>query len=493
MPHADPDGARVARCASRSPASSTPRSASPITELDMVDAVVGRRRRRVEVGIRLTIVGCPASDRIERDVATGCRDPSPAPATSSRALGDDARAAGRAHRAAARRHGRPRQSVRPGQRSPASSRSRAARAASASRRSPRTSPSRSRRAGSRSVSSTPTCTASRSRACSGSSTTRAAARPTRVDDMILPPVAYGVKVISIGMFVEPTEPGGRASSVAVAWRGPMLHRTLNQFLTDVYFGDLDVLLVDLPPGTGDVAISLGQLLPNAEVVVVTTPSPPPPTSPSARASSPGRPASASSASSRTWRGFAEPGGGIVELFGSGGGAEVAERLSAGQEEPVPLLASVPLSIALRRGGDAGAPVVARRTRRPGGARDRGGRERARVASTFTAGAATRRVGAVTPMPARDPSRSRARARDRAPAPAGRRPRRLRGARARSPGLPDGLVTSIQQGRIGHRGAPAGGACREHDLGAGGRRTTGLHGADARRRTGLRCALRTQCG
>jgi len=91
----------------------------------------------------------------------------------------------------------------------------------------------------------------------------AGAKPTQVDDMILPPVAHGVKVISIGMFVE--------GNTAVSWRGPMLHRTLQQFLTDVFFGDLDVLLLDLPPGTGDIAISLGQLLPQAEVIVVTTP------------------------------------------------------------------------------------------------------------------------------------------------------------------------------------------------------------------------------
>ncbi|MEQ1737154.1 MAG: P-loop NTPase, partial [Rhodoglobus sp.] len=93
----------------------------------------------------------------------------------------------------------------------------------------------------------------------------AGAKPTKVGEMILPPVAHDLKVISIGMFVE--------GSTAVSWRGPMLHRTITQFLTDVYFGDLDVLLIDLPPGTGDVAISLGQLLPHAEVIVVTTPQP----------------------------------------------------------------------------------------------------------------------------------------------------------------------------------------------------------------------------
>ncbi len=87
--------------------------------------------------------------------------------------------------------------------------------------------------------------------------------PTRVDDMILPPVAHEVKVISIGMFVPGNQP--------VVWRGPMLHRALEQFLSDVFWGDLDVLLLDLPPGTGDIAISMAQLLPTAEILVVTTP------------------------------------------------------------------------------------------------------------------------------------------------------------------------------------------------------------------------------
>ncbi|MGB4778900.1 P-loop NTPase, partial [Microbacterium sp.] len=91
--------------------------------------------------------------------------------------------------------------------------------------------------------------------------------PTRLDDLILPPVAYDVKTISIGMFLPRDQP----PSAAVAWRGPMLHRTVSQFLTDVYFGDLDILLIDMPPGTGDVAISVGQLLPHADVIVVTTP------------------------------------------------------------------------------------------------------------------------------------------------------------------------------------------------------------------------------
>ena len=177
-----------------------------------------------------------------------------------------------------------------------------------------------------------------------------AVRPTRVDDMILPPVAYGVKVISIGMFVD-------SSSAAVAWRGPMLHRTIQQFLGDVFFGDLDVLLLDLPPGTGDVAISVGQLLPQAEVLVITTPQP-------AAADVAERSGVVARQTGQrivgvveNMAGLVQPDGSVLELFGSGGGAEVARRLSAGQDEAVPLLASVPLSVPLRTGGDVGAPIV----------------------------------------------------------------------------------------------------------------------------------------
>jgi ATP-binding protein involved in chromosome partitioning len=182
-----------------------------------------------------------------------------------------------------------------------------------------------------------------------------AARPTRVDDMILPPVAHGVKVISIGMFIDPEQ--NSSTGGAVAWRGPMLHRTITQFLTDVYFGDLDVLLLDMPPGTGDIAISIGQLLPNADVLVVTTPQ-----------------AAAADVAERSglvalqtgqhvygvvenMAGYIGADGRTVDLFGSGGGAEVAERLSRRQGTDVPLLASVPLSVALRSGGDRGEPVV----------------------------------------------------------------------------------------------------------------------------------------
>ena len=168
-------------------------------------------------------------------------------------------------------------------------------------------------------------------------------KPTQVSEMILPPIAYGVKVISIGMFVD--------GSTAVSWRGPMLHRTINQFLTDVFFGDLDVLLLDLPPGTGDVAISVGQLLPQAEVIVVTTPQ-----------------VAAAEVAERSglvarqtgqkvigvienMAGYPQPDGSLLEIFGTGGGADAAARLDT------QVLASIPLSIALREGGDAGAPVV----------------------------------------------------------------------------------------------------------------------------------------
>jgi ATP-binding protein involved in chromosome partitioning len=180
-------------------------------------------------------------------------------------------------------------------------------------------------------------------------------QPTRVDDMILPPIAHGVKTVSIGMFLDPAR--GQGASTAVAWRGPMLHRTISQFLTDVYFGDLDVLLLDLPPGTGDVAISVGQLLPGADVIVVTTPQ-----------------AAAADVAVRSgivarqtgqrvfgvienMAGLPQPDGTVLDIFGAGGGAEAAERLSEATENQVPLLASVPLSVALRQGGDKGEPIV----------------------------------------------------------------------------------------------------------------------------------------
>ncbi len=174
-------------------------------------------------------------------------------------------------------------------------------------------------------------------------------QPTRVDDLMLPPVAFEVKTLSIGMFLE--DPGA-----AVAWRGPMLHRTVTQFLTDAYFGDLDVLLIDMPPGTGDVAISVGQLLPHAEVLVVTTPQ----TAASDVAIRSGRVARQTGQRVigvvENMASLTLPDGTTVDLFGAGGGERVASALSADGED-VPLLASIPLSPALRAGGDAGVPVV----------------------------------------------------------------------------------------------------------------------------------------
>ncbi|WP_144877172.1 Mrp/NBP35 family ATP-binding protein [Microbacterium sp. 1.5R] len=176
----------------------------------------------------------------------------------------------------------------------------------------------------------------------------AGTQPTRIDDLMLPPVAHGVKTISIGMFL-------RDGEAVVAWRGPMLHRTVQQFLTDVFFGDLDVLLIDMPPGTGDIAISIGQLLPHAEVLVVTTPQ-------TAAADVAIRSGLVARQTGQRVIGVVEnmgpltlPDGSVMDLFGSGGGAAVAQALSA--DSPVPLLASIPLSPELRAGGDAGAPIV----------------------------------------------------------------------------------------------------------------------------------------
>ncbi len=174
-------------------------------------------------------------------------------------------------------------------------------------------------------------------------------RPTQVESMIMPPSAHGVKVISIGMFT----PG----NTAVVWRGPMLHRALQQFLADVYWGDLDVLLLDLPPGTGDVAISLAQLLPSAEILVVTTPQ-------AAAAEVAERAGSIALQTHQRIVGVVEnmswlelPDGQRMEVFGSGGGAQVAESLGRLVGAPVPLLGQIPLDTRLREGGDAGVPLV----------------------------------------------------------------------------------------------------------------------------------------
>jgi ATP-binding protein involved in chromosome partitioning len=169
-------------------------------------------------------------------------------------------------------------------------------------------------------------------------------RPVVVDSMIVPPVNHGLRIMSIGFFLEPDQ--------AVVWRGPMLHKALEQFLTDVHWGDLDYLIVDMPPGTGDVSISLGQLLPSPDVVIVTTPQP-----------------AAQQVAERSAEVAAKTGmhvAGVIEnmsflvcpccgershVFGEGGGRALAERLG------VPLLGEIPLDEPLRIASDAGSPLV----------------------------------------------------------------------------------------------------------------------------------------
>ena len=168
--------------------------------------------------------------------------------------------------------------------------------------------------------------------------------PTVIDQMLLPPEAYGVRCISIGYFV----PEGQA----VVWRGPMLHKALEQFLTDVFWDEPDFLLIDMPPGTGDIALSLSQYLPRAEVYVVTTPQ--------EAAQKVARLSAAMAAKvnmkvrgvieNMSW--FTGDDRKRYELFGSGGGRLLADELD------VPLLAQIPLTNQLREGGDAGRPIAA---------------------------------------------------------------------------------------------------------------------------------------
>jgi ATP-binding protein involved in chromosome partitioning len=176
-------------------------------------------------------------------------------------------------------------------------------------------------------------------------------KPTQVDRMIMPPVAHDVRVISIGMFT----PG----NTAVVWRGPMLHRALQQFLADVFWGELDVLLMDLPPGTGDIAISVAQLVPATELLVVTTPQ-------LAAREVAERAGSIALQTHQQIVGVVEnmswlelPTGERMELFGSGGGQAVADSLAASTGTRVPLLGQIPLDQAVREGGDDGVPVVLR--------------------------------------------------------------------------------------------------------------------------------------
>ena len=168
--------------------------------------------------------------------------------------------------------------------------------------------------------------------------------------MIMPPVAHDIKVISIGMFTQGNTP--------VVWRGPMLHRALQQFLADVYWGDLDVLLMDLPPGTGDIAISVAQLLPSAEVIVVTTPQ-------VASSEVAERAGAIAVQTHQRIAGVIENMSGLpcphcgelVDVFGSGGGEAVAAALTQVTGVPVPLLGKVPIDVTLREGGDTGLPLV----------------------------------------------------------------------------------------------------------------------------------------
>jgi ATP-binding protein involved in chromosome partitioning len=167
--------------------------------------------------------------------------------------------------------------------------------------------------------------------------------PVVIEDMIVPPVAYGVKCISIGFFVGEDQP--------VMWRGPMLHKALEQFLVDVYWGDLDYLVIDMPPGTGDVALSMAQYLPRSEVYVVTTPQ-------AAAQRVAQRAAYMAKKINLPLRGvienmswFTGDDGRRYELFGHGGGEQLASDLG------VPLLGQIPLVPALREGGDTGRPVT----------------------------------------------------------------------------------------------------------------------------------------
>lgn len=327
-----------------------PEIRKPITELDMVGDVAVDPSGHATVGVKLTIVGCPAADTIERDVRTATAsvsgvtgvtvDVSVMSKEERRALTEKLRG-GRAARA--QQFGPDSltrvYAITSGKGGVGKSTVTANLAVALAERGLRVG-----------IVDADVHGFSIPGILGLTDADGVAQRPTRVDDMILPPVAYGVKVVSIGMFVD-------SPSAAVAWRGPMLHRTIQQFLGDVFFGDLDVLLLDLPPGTGDVAISVGQLLPNAEVIVVTTPQP-------AAADVAERSGVLARQTGQkvigvieNMAGLPQPDGTVLDLFGSGGGGEVARRLSAGTDDDVPLLASVPLSIPLRAGGDSGAPIV----------------------------------------------------------------------------------------------------------------------------------------
>lgn len=313
----------------------------PVTELDMIDGVtvsaVADGTTRAEVQLRLTIVGCPAADRIERDVRTaassvdgiddvavdvGVMDRATRDALIDRLRGDRPRGHPFTPDALTRVI-----AVTSGKGGVGKSTVTANLAVALAQRGLRVGLMDADVFGF----SIPGILGI------------ADAKPTRVGEMIMPPRVHGLAVISIGMFVDP--------HTSVSWRGPMLHRTVEQFLTDVYFGDLDILVIDMPPGTGDIAISIGQLLPHAEVLVVTTPQ-------KAAADVAERSALVARQTGQTvigvvenMTGYVQADGSVLDLFGSGGGDETAARLD------VDVLARVPLSLALREGGDTGRPIV----------------------------------------------------------------------------------------------------------------------------------------
>ncbi len=225
------------------------------------------------------------------------------------------------------------------------------------------------------------------------------ARPTQVEQMIMPPTAHGVRAISSGMLKKGNEP--------LPLRGPILHRLLQQFLADVFWGDLDVLLMDLPPGTGDVAISAAHLVPGSELIVVTTPQ---------LASSEVAERAGALAAQLHQRvvGVIENMsylpcphcGERVEVFGAGGGQAVADTLTRLTGAPVPLLGEIPIDTRLREAGDAGVPVVVAAPDSPaahGTAEDR------------------RAAGGAVAQPGRAPARPDAGLRPRRPAAGSGRP------------------------------------------------------------------------
>jgi ATP-binding protein involved in chromosome partitioning len=321
-----------------------PEILQPITELDMIDSVEIERSGEVRVRVLLTVPGCPMKDRITRDVT----------AAVSRVDGV---------RSVQVQLG----SMSPEQLSELRTRLRGGAAANEI---PFAQPgSRTRvyavASGKGGVGkSSVTVNLAAAMAASGLSVgvldadiygfsvprmLGVSAKPTQVEQMIMPPEAHGVKVISIGMFT----PG----NTAVVWRGPMLHRALQQFLADVFWGELDVLLMDLPPGTGDIAISVAQLVPATELLVVTTPQ-------LAAREVAERAGSIALQTHQQIVGVVEnmswldmPDGTRMELFGNGGGQAVADSLAASTGTRVPLLGQVPIDQLVREGGDAGTPIV----------------------------------------------------------------------------------------------------------------------------------------